>query len=119
MILVEHFFSTLNIEAICFSETWVTSQQTTRRHIPEDDNLQSFIQSEQRKRASGGQMQPAPEVKRLQPERMSGDFRFVLEGVSDIPVEVDLNMARSARCGCMFLGVVIMNCIKTKISGKN
>jgi hypothetical protein len=32
-------FSTLKMEAICSSETSVASQQTTRRHIPEDDTL--------------------------------------------------------------------------------
>jgi hypothetical protein len=31
--------STLNMEAICSSETSVETQQTTRRHIPEDDTL--------------------------------------------------------------------------------
>jgi hypothetical protein len=37
------FSSTLKMEAICSSETSVTSQQTTRRHIPEDDNLQNIM----------------------------------------------------------------------------
>jgi hypothetical protein len=37
--LAEICFSTLKMEAICFSETSVASQQTTRRHIPEDDTL--------------------------------------------------------------------------------
>jgi hypothetical protein len=27
------------MEAICSSETWVETQRTTRRHIPEDDTL--------------------------------------------------------------------------------
>jgi hypothetical protein len=31
------------MEAICSSETSVASQQTTRRHIPEDDNLKKII----------------------------------------------------------------------------
>jgi hypothetical protein len=31
--------STLKMEAICSSETSVTNQETTRRHIPEDDTL--------------------------------------------------------------------------------
>jgi hypothetical protein len=31
--------STLEMEAICSSETSIASQQTTRRHIPEDDTL--------------------------------------------------------------------------------
>jgi hypothetical protein len=35
----EMFSSTLKMEAICSSETSVSSQQTTRRHIPEDDTL--------------------------------------------------------------------------------
>jgi hypothetical protein len=30
---------TLKMEAICSSETSVETQQTTRRHIPEDDSL--------------------------------------------------------------------------------
>jgi hypothetical protein len=38
--LAEMFSSTLKMEAICSSETSVASQQTTRRHIPEDDTLQ-------------------------------------------------------------------------------
>jgi hypothetical protein len=33
------FSSTLKMEAICSSETSVASQDTTRRHIPEDDTL--------------------------------------------------------------------------------
>jgi hypothetical protein len=33
------FSSTLKMEAICSSETSVASQQTTRRHMPEDDTL--------------------------------------------------------------------------------
>jgi hypothetical protein len=28
------------MEALCFSETSIATQQTTRRHIPEDDTLQ-------------------------------------------------------------------------------
>jgi hypothetical protein len=36
-----NYFSTLKMEAICSSETSVVTQQTTRRHIPEDDTLQS------------------------------------------------------------------------------
>jgi hypothetical protein len=36
----EPISSTLKMEAICFSETSVETQRTTRRHIPEDDNLQ-------------------------------------------------------------------------------
>jgi hypothetical protein len=35
------FSSTLKIEAICFSETSAVTQQTTRRHIPEDDTIQT------------------------------------------------------------------------------
>jgi hypothetical protein len=31
--------STLKMEAICSSETSVATQQTTRRHIPEDNTL--------------------------------------------------------------------------------
>jgi hypothetical protein len=34
--------STLQMEAMCSSETSVETQQTTRRHIPEDDTLQSY-----------------------------------------------------------------------------
>jgi hypothetical protein len=45
------FSSTLKMEAICSSEMSVASQQTTRRHIPEDvtlhnhhcENLKSYI----------------------------------------------------------------------------
>jgi hypothetical protein len=40
--LLKMFSSTLKMEAICSSETSVASQQTTRRHIPEDDTLQSI-----------------------------------------------------------------------------
>jgi hypothetical protein len=34
--------STLKMEAICSSETSVATQQTTRRHIPEDDTLHNY-----------------------------------------------------------------------------
>jgi hypothetical protein len=34
---------TLKMEAICSSETSVVTQRTTRRHIPEDDTLQSYF----------------------------------------------------------------------------
>jgi hypothetical protein len=33
------YFSTMKMEAICFSETSFETQRTTRRHIPEDDTL--------------------------------------------------------------------------------
>jgi hypothetical protein len=36
----EPISSTLKMEAICFSETSVETQRTTRRHIPEDNTLQ-------------------------------------------------------------------------------
>jgi hypothetical protein len=36
----EPISSTLKMEAICSSETSVETQQTTRRHIAEDDTLQ-------------------------------------------------------------------------------
>jgi hypothetical protein len=39
LVLAEIIFSTLKMEAICSSETSVATQQTTRRHIPEDDTL--------------------------------------------------------------------------------
>jgi hypothetical protein len=39
LVLAEIISSTLNMEAIYFSETSVATQQTTRRHIPEDDTL--------------------------------------------------------------------------------
>jgi hypothetical protein len=39
LVLAEIISSTLKMEAICSSETSVATQQTTRRHIPEDDNL--------------------------------------------------------------------------------
>jgi hypothetical protein len=35
------FSSTLKMEALCSSETSVATQVTTRRHIPEDDTLNS------------------------------------------------------------------------------
>jgi hypothetical protein len=35
----ETISSTLKMEAICFSETSVETQRTTRRHVPEDDTL--------------------------------------------------------------------------------
>jgi hypothetical protein len=37
--LAELISSTLEIEAICSSETSVDTKRTTRRHIPEDDIL--------------------------------------------------------------------------------
>jgi hypothetical protein len=37
--LLKMLSSTLKMETICSSETSVASQQTTRRHIPEDDTL--------------------------------------------------------------------------------
>jgi hypothetical protein len=37
--LAEIISSTLKMEAICSSETSFATQQTTRRHIPEDDTL--------------------------------------------------------------------------------
>jgi hypothetical protein len=39
LVLAGKFSSTLKMEAIYSSETSVASQQTTRRHIPEDDTL--------------------------------------------------------------------------------
>jgi hypothetical protein len=39
LVLAEIISSTLKMEAICSSETSVETQQTTRRHIPEDDTL--------------------------------------------------------------------------------
>jgi hypothetical protein len=39
LVLAVIISSTLKIEAICSSETSVATQQTTRRHIPEDDTL--------------------------------------------------------------------------------
>jgi hypothetical protein len=38
--LAEMFSSTLKMEAICSSETSVASEQTSRRHVSEDDTLQ-------------------------------------------------------------------------------
>jgi hypothetical protein len=51
LVLAEIISSTLKLEAICSSETSVATQQTTRRHIPEDDilhnhrcaNLKSYV----------------------------------------------------------------------------
>jgi hypothetical protein len=39
LVLAEIISSTLKMEAICSSETTLATQQTTRRHIPEDDTL--------------------------------------------------------------------------------
>jgi hypothetical protein len=39
LVFAEIISSTLKMEAICSPETSVTTQQTTRRHIPEDDTL--------------------------------------------------------------------------------
>jgi hypothetical protein len=39
LVLDEIISSTLKMEALCSSETSVATQQTTRRHIPEDDTL--------------------------------------------------------------------------------
>jgi hypothetical protein len=39
LVRAEIISSTLKMEAICSSETSVATQQTTRRHIPEDDTL--------------------------------------------------------------------------------
>jgi hypothetical protein len=40
LVFAELISSTLKMEAICSSETSVETQQTTQRHIPEDDTLQ-------------------------------------------------------------------------------
>jgi hypothetical protein len=40
--LLKLFSSTLKMEAVCSSETSVSTQHTTRRHIPENDTLQLF-----------------------------------------------------------------------------
>jgi hypothetical protein len=42
-LLARLILSTLNMEAICSSETSVDSQRTTRRYIPEDDTLQETL----------------------------------------------------------------------------
>jgi hypothetical protein len=42
LVLAEIISLTLKMEAICSSETSVETQQTTRRHIPEDDTLHSW-----------------------------------------------------------------------------
>jgi hypothetical protein len=39
LVLSEIISSTLKMEGICSSETSVATQQTARRHIPEDDTL--------------------------------------------------------------------------------
>jgi hypothetical protein len=39
LVLAEIISSTLEMEAICSSETSVATQRTTRRHVPEDDTL--------------------------------------------------------------------------------
>jgi hypothetical protein len=43
LVLAQIISSTLKMEAICFSETPVATQQTTRRHIPEDDTLHEVV----------------------------------------------------------------------------
>jgi hypothetical protein len=43
LVLAEIISSTLEMEAICSSETSVESQQTTRRHIPEYDTLRILL----------------------------------------------------------------------------
>jgi hypothetical protein len=40
LVFAELTSSTLKMEAICSSETWDETRQTTRRHIPEDDTIQ-------------------------------------------------------------------------------
>jgi hypothetical protein len=42
LVFAEIISSTLKMEAICSSETSVATQQTTRRHIPEDDILHNY-----------------------------------------------------------------------------
>jgi hypothetical protein len=42
LVLAKIISSTLKMEAICFSETSVATQQATWRHIPEDDTLHIF-----------------------------------------------------------------------------
>jgi hypothetical protein len=39
VVLVEIISSTLKMEAICFSETSVVTQETTRLYVPEEDTL--------------------------------------------------------------------------------
>jgi hypothetical protein len=43
MVLSEIISSTLKMKAICSSGTSVATQQTTRRHIPKDDILQTYL----------------------------------------------------------------------------
>jgi hypothetical protein len=40
LVFAEFISSTLEMEAICSSETSAETQRTTRRHIPENDTLQ-------------------------------------------------------------------------------
>jgi hypothetical protein len=47
LVLAEIISSTLKMEAMCSSETSVATQQTTWRHIPEDDTLQKLELIEQ------------------------------------------------------------------------
>jgi hypothetical protein len=39
LVFAEIIFSALKMEAMCYSETSVVTQQTTRRHIPENGTL--------------------------------------------------------------------------------
>jgi hypothetical protein len=43
LLVLADIFSTLKMEAISYSETSVETQQTTRRHIPENDTLQEVL----------------------------------------------------------------------------
>jgi hypothetical protein len=53
VVLAEIISSTLKMEAICSSESSVDTQQTTWRHIPEDDTLQMPYSLEKARRFGG------------------------------------------------------------------
>jgi hypothetical protein len=54
LVFAEIISPTLKMEAICSFETSVVTQQTTRRHVPEDDTLQTRYLFNKPQRRFGG-----------------------------------------------------------------